>query len=74
MKRAACAGKAPNIRENPEATDPWFPGKGQSLSTGKIACFTCHVRAECADYRDRTGSNHGMWAGEILKKGKDENA
>lgn len=70
MKRAACAGKAPNLREDPEARDPWFPGKGHSLNTGKIVCFTCPVRAECKDYQVRTGSDHGMWAGQI--KNRDE--
>lgn len=68
MKRANCAGKAPNVRQDPEARDPWFPGKGHSLNEGKIACFTCPVRDECADYRHRTKSSYGMWAGQIVKK------
>lgn len=68
MTRAACAGKAPNKRADPKTPDPWFPGKGESHNTGKIACFTCPVRAECADYRDRTDSRFGMWAGVIKPK------
>lgn len=72
MKLANCAGKAPNVRKDPEARDPWFPGKGHSLNTGKIVCFTCPVRKECKDYRDRTKSRYGMWAGEILKRDEDE--
>lgn len=69
MTRANCRGKAPtDARTNPDSRDPWFPGKGHSLNVGKIECFTCPVRAECADYRDRTGSTHGMWAGEIKNK------
>lgn len=70
MRRASCAGQAPNLRKDPDARDPWFPGKGHSLNTGKIVCFTCPVRAECADYRDRTDSTYGMWAGQI--KNRDE--
>ena len=72
MKRAACSGQAPNVRKNPDARDPWFPGKGHSLNTGKIKCFTCPVRAECEDYRKRTGSKYGMWAGKIVNKDDEE--
>lgn len=68
MKRANCVGKAPNKRKDPKAKDPWFPAKGESTTQGKIACFTCPVRAECNDYRVRTHSEFGMWAGEIQKR------
>lgn len=67
MKRAACNGKAPNKRKNPEAKDLWFPEKGESTNPGKIICFTCRVRTECEEYRVRTGSDKGMWAGVIQK-------
>lgn len=67
MKRAACAGKAPDVRKDPKARDPWFPGKGHSLNTGRNVCFVCPVRAECKDYQQRTGSEYGMWAGQIVK-------
>lgn len=72
MSRAACAGKAPNTRVDPDARDPWFPGKGHSLNTGKLSCFVCPVRAECKDYKIRTKSVHGMWAGEISKELEEE--
>lgn len=72
MKLAACLGKAPNKRKNPDAPDPWFPAKGESLNTGKIICFTCPVRAECDQYRIRTESRHGMWAGAIQSKTEGE--
>lgn len=67
MKDASCAGKAPNKRKNPEDKDPWFPEKGESTNAGKIICFTCKVRTQCAEYRERTGSDKGMWAGIIQK-------
>lgn len=72
MSRANCLGKAPNLRKNPDAKDPWFPRKGESQNPGKILCFTCPVRAECHDYKVRTGSHDGMWAGQIEKRKKDE--
>ena len=72
MKRAKCAGKAPNVRQDPDARDPWFPGKGHSLNTGKIVCFTCPVRAECEDYKVRTGSTHGMWAGRMARRDEED--
>lgn len=72
MKQAACRDQAPNQRSDPEAKDPWFPRKGESPTPGKIVCFTCPVRAECKEYRDRTGSKEGMWGGEIKKRGEKE--
>jgi len=72
MSRASCAGQAPNKRLTPDEPDPWFPARGESANVGKIICFTCPVRPECADYRDRTNSAHGMWAGVIAKKEKDD--
>lgn len=70
MEHAACAGHAPNKRENPEAVDPWFPEKGQSPNEGKKFCFTCPVRIECDEYRKRTGSKGGMWGGVIESRKK----
>lgn len=72
MPHGNCYGQAPNLRENPDAKDPWFPGKGDSLNTGKIKCFTCPVRVQCDDYRERTGSTHGMWGGKIAKREKED--
>lgn len=68
MHDANCAEKSPNYRKDPDARDYWFPAKGESPNDGKIACFTCPVRAECKGYRDRTGSDFGMWGGEIKKR------
>lgn len=69
MVDAACAGRAPNKRLNPDEPDPWFPDKGQSPNLGKKVCFTCPVRDECKDYKQRTKSKTGMWAGEIERRG-----
>jgi len=69
MREANCLGKAPNLRDDPDAKDPWFPRKGESPNGGKVFCFTCPVRPECKDYRKRTGSDYGMWGGEI--KGRE---
>lgn len=65
---AACLGKAPNRKLDPEARDPWFPEKGQPLDEGQLICISCTVRAECKDYKQRTRSKEGMWAGEIEKR------
>jgi hypothetical protein len=70
MERAACVGTAPDKRSDPDAVDPFFPEKGQPLKYGQIFCFTCPVRAECDDYRERTDSKHGMWGGEMVKRKK----
>lgn len=70
MERAACVNTAPNKRADPEAVDPFFPEKGQSPNEGKKICFTCPVRKDCQDYRERTDSRHGMWGGEIPQRKK----
>lgn len=62
MRDAACVGKAPNLRENPDALDPWFPEKGQSHNPGKIVCIQCRVREQCDEYREKTDSRYGIWA------------
>lgn len=72
MRRASCAGRAPDKRTDPDSVDLWFPERGESANAGKIVCFTCPVRPECADYRTRTDSRYGMWAGVIPKKEKDD--
>ena len=72
MKLANCAGKAPNQREDPEARDPWFPGKGHSQNPGKIECFPCPVRAECKDYRRRINASHGIWGGDIVRRDEED--
>lgn len=33
-----------------------------------MLCFTCKVRAECKQYKERTGTKHGIWAGEFSKR------
>lgn len=68
MKQAKCTGLAPNRREDPNAVDMFFPERGQSTNPGKIECFTCPVRPECLEYRDRTNSLEGMWGGIILSR------
>lgn len=72
MEHAACSGRAPrDKRVNPHAVDPWFPENGQSPNLGKVICMTeCKVRAQCDDYRTRTESKEGIWAGTILSRKK----
>lgn len=72
MRDAVCTGKAPNLRKNPEARDPWFPRKGESTNDAKIACFVCPVREDCKDYAKRTESTDGVWGGEVIKKVKKD--
>jgi hypothetical protein len=32
-------------------------------------CFGCEVRKECDEYREKTGSDFGIWAGKLMKRG-----
>lgn len=48
----------------------FFPEKGQSAKGNDaiMLCFECPVRAECQDYRKRTGTNYGIWAAEYTDR------
>jgi hypothetical protein len=36
-----------------------------------MLCFTaCEVREECDEYRKKTASNHGIWAGILQTRKK----
>lgn len=64
MTEAACRDI-----ENP---DIFFPEKAQAEVGNEaiMVCFTCPVRAECDDYRKRTGSAYGIWSGKYTKRGR----
>lgn len=62
---AACRGLDPTI---------WFPGDAiskhyprqlysQQVETAQTICATCPVTADCLDWADRTGQDHGIWGG-----------
>lgn len=68
MEQAACAGMAP---DSPGESDPFFPERGQDQTPGKMACFKCTVRKECKEYSDRTDTKHGLWAGQMKKRGEE---
>lgn len=71
MLDAACAGMIP---DGPNGADPFFPEKNDTkiANDAIMVCFGCSVRKECKDYKKRTDSNHGIWAGEFSKRKKKE--
>lgn len=71
MTQAACRGMAPSDGER--QPDIFFPEQGQSILGNEaiITCFRCPVRQECRDYRDRTGSKFGIWAGEWSRRERE---
>ncbi|AXH46576.1 WhiB family transcription factor [Gordonia phage RobinSparkles] len=54
----------------PGSDDPFFVSKGQhdKVRRAKEMCNRCPVIAECKEYSIATGSNHGIWAGEVKKR------
>lgn len=62
MDQAACRDEDPEL---------FFPEKGQTDigNAAIMVCFGCPVRRECDDYRNRTGTEHGIWAGTYTKRG-----
>lgn len=61
MDEAACRDKDPQL---------FFPEKNERKKGNEaiLTCFNCPVRSECKDYRKRTGSEYGIWAGEYTKR------
>lgn len=50
----------------------FFPEKN-NLAEGNKAielCVSCPVFNECADYRKKTGTRHGIWAAQYTKRGE----
>lgn len=59
MQDAACRTKP---------TSWFFPGRGQSKRKALETCASCGVLDECAEYVERAGITHGIWAGRILRR------
>lgn len=62
MSQAACREEDPEL---------FFPEKGETAkgNAAIMVCFGCPVRRNCEDYRDRTGTEYGIWAGSYTKRG-----
>lgn len=59
---ALCAAKGIDTSE-------FFPVRGDSQRVARATCAACPVAAECRDYADRSGTEWGIWGGEIRKRG-----
>lgn len=53
---AACRAPGVNI-------EWFFPKRGETAEMAKMVCFTCPVRAQCADLG--RGERHGVWGGMV---------
>jgi WhiB family transcriptional regulator, redox-sensing transcriptional regulator len=51
----------------------FFPERGESHRSGKKVCATCPVIIECAEYRERSGTEFGMWGGQMTKRRRKAN-
>lgn len=52
----------------------FFPERGRldDVNKAKWTCFVCPVSQQCDEYRDRSGSDYGMWAGRFKEKPETE--
>lgn len=50
-------------------TKEFFPIRGTSQKTARACCARCQVAEECRDYADRSGTEWGIWGGEIRRRG-----
>ena len=69
MADAACANYRPKRGE----IDIFFPRRGEAWEAKRRAkelCDTCPVIQQCRDYRNQTGTRHGIWAGDIAGQGE----
>lgn len=62
MSEAACKDTDPDL---------FFPEKGETDkgNAAIMVCFSCPVRRDCEDYRTRTNTEYGIWAGSYTKRG-----
>ena len=51
------------------ATDEFFPVRGDSQKIARACCDRCPVAYQCRDYADRSGTEWGIWGGEIRRRG-----
>jgi WhiB family redox-sensing transcriptional regulator len=63
QEKAACVGTDPEM---------FFPHKNNLTYANKAItlCFTCEVRQECSDYKERTGTKYGIWGGTFSRRGE----
>lgn len=59
MDNAACLGESVNL---------FFPARGESRARAKEICLGCDVRGECLEYRILTGTEYGMWGGQMVPR------
>lgn len=50
-------------------TGEFFPVRGDSQKVARACCSRCPVAPECTDYADRSGTEWGIYGGEIRKRG-----
>lgn len=45
----------------------FFPERGKldDVAKARWTCFVCPVSAQCDEYRNRSGSEYGIWAGKF---------
>jgi hypothetical protein len=50
--------------------DIFFPERGRldDVEKAKWTCFVCPVSDNCNEYRVRSGSDYGIWAGKFKEK------
>jgi len=72
MERASCKDVPPSRNEDGSINDIFFPEKGGLPNEAMMVCFSCVVRKQCDDYRERTKTKHGVWAARHLKRDDDD--
>lgn len=70
MQYSACRSVPPGAWWTEHDPDVFFPELGglESMNRARWSCFVCPVKVECLDYKKRTHSEYGMWAGEFSTK------
>lgn len=61
MEKSACRDADPSL---------FFPERGKHVKVNDALayCIQCPVIADCRDYRERTKSDFGVWAGKLYTR------
>lgn len=69
MSDAECSKYRPKRGE----IDIFFPRRGEASEAKRLAkelCDRCPVIEQCRNYKNQTGTRHGIWAGDYAARGE----
>lgn len=77
MEKAACKEQnfpPPGAWWEEYDSNIFFPERGRlnDVAKARWTCFVCPVSAQCDEYRNKSGSEYGIWAGKFKESDAPE--